>query len=405
MKKKEKTPLGLYLHVPFCRCKCSYCDFYSLPGQGETAMKRYVRVLARQLEQAGAGFGGYGIDTVYLGGGTPSLLPTDQIVKLLRAVERGCPLESGAEVTLEANPESAGSWRRLRRLRRAGINRLSLGVQAADDGLLRRIGRIHTFDQATQAVAAARRAGIENVSADLIFGLPGQDLAAWLRDLDRVLALEVDHLSCYGLKVEEGTPLARQMPLRDLPGDDEQADMYLAAAERLARAGFEHYEISNFARPGRRSRHNWKYWTLQEYAGFGPGAHSDMGGVRCAYGRDLDAYVRGAEAGTLRLEETEKIPPEERDTEYIMLSLRTAEGMSRRVFEYRYRRRFAPLEPVFEKYRALGCAEPTAEGWRLTARGFLLSNTIITDLWEAHGREKLRRAQAAERGDFRVELE
>ena len=403
--KTPPAPLGLYVHIPFCRSKCIYCDFYSLPGQDRRAMKRYARALCTHLEQGGRIFGGYEADTVYVGGGTPTLLPTGLLLDVLGAVRRSYRLSDGAEVTVEANPESAQDWRALRRLRRAGVNRLSLGVQAADDQVLKTIGRIHTWDEAKSAVAAARRAGIGNVSVDLIYGLPGQHTEDFLQGLDRVLGLEAEHISCYGLKVEEGTPLAARAGEMDLPDDDEQADMYLAAVERLEGAGYGQYEISNFARPGRLSRHNMKYWTLQEYAGFGPGAHSDVGGIRSAYGRDLAAYVRGVEEGNLRLAEREAIPLSQRDTEYIMLSLRTVQGISRRTFEYHYRRRFAPLEPVFQKYAALGCAVPTAEGWRLTAKGFLLSNTIITDLWEAHGREKIRREEAAARGDFRTALE
>ena len=170
----------------------------------------------------------------------------------------------------------------------------------------------------------------------------------------------------------------------------------------LAQRGYEQYEISNFAKPGFASRHNLKYWTLQEYIGFGPGAHSDFGGMRTAYDRNLKDCMEGVRLGTLHFSEQESIPLLERDTEYIMLSLRTAEGISRRVFENRYRRRFAPLEEALRRYEAMGYAQPTEEGWRLTPRGFLLSNQIITDLWEIHGREKIRREEAAARGDFRI---
>ena len=400
-KRGGKKPLGIYVHIPFCRSKCLYCDFYSLPG-GEERMKRYVKALCAHISDMARYAGGYEADTVYFGGGTPSLLPERYLLDILERIAQRFSLAKGAEITLEANPESAQDWRRLRRLRRGGFNRLSLGVQAADDRLLRAVGRVHTWADAERAVEAVRRAGIKNLSADLIYGLPDQDLPGFLSGLEQVAALGPEHLSCYGLKVEEGTPLYGRQGELNLPDDDLQADMYLAAVEYLSAAGYGQYEISNFAREGYASRHNGKYWTLGEYLGFGPGAHSDFGGMRFAYARDLEGYMAGALAGTLERAESERLTERERDTEYIMLSLRTAEGISRQVFEHRYRWRFAPLEAVLRRYEALGCAQPTAEGWRLTPKGFLISNTIITDLWQAHGEEKLRREAAAARGDFRV---
>ena len=399
--KETRRPLGLYLHIPFCRHKCIYCDFYSLAGR-EGDMARYAAALSRHLEEVAPSAAGHRVDTVYIGGGTPTALPRRLLTGLLDTVRRNYRLDRGAEITLEANPESAGDWRFLRALRRAGVNRLSLGAQTADDALLGAIGRIHTWAQVEAAAAAARRAGIGNLSLDLIYGLPGQSLGQWRETLEKAAALEPEHLSCYGLKVEAGTPLAGMLDRVDLPDEDCQADMYLWTVERLEQLGYGQYEISNFARPGFASRHNLKYWTLAEYAGFGPGAHSDFGEVRYAYGRDLEGYIRGVLEGTLRVSEREELPARERDTEYIMLSLRTAGGISRRTFEHRYRRRFAPLEAEFVRFEAMGLARRTEEGWRLTARGFLLSNTVITTLWEALGRDKVRREEAAARGDFRV---
>ena len=321
---------------------------------------------------------------------------------MLKTIQKHYHVSREAEITLEANPESAQSWRALRQLRRAGFNRISLGVQSADDVILRTIGRIHTWEQAVSAVEAARRAGFQNLSLDLIYGLPGQAMASWQETVEKAAALEVEHLSCYGLKVEEGTPLFRLQESMDLPDDDLQADMYLWMVERLEQLGYHQYEISNFARPDRASRHNTKYWTLSEYAGFGPGAHSDFGEVRYAYDRDLEGYVRGVLEGTLQASEREELPMRERDREYIMLSLRTVSGINRRTFENRFRRRFAPLEAVLVQYENLGCAQRTEVGWRLTPRGFLLSNRIICDLWEALGRDIAQREAAAARGDFRI---
>ena len=313
----EQT-LGLYLHIPFCKSKCAYCDFYSLP-HSEEKMDAYAAALLRHLEEVAPRCTAHTVDTVYFGGGTPSYLGEKQLTHLLKAVKKRFHVPSDAEITLEANPDSAGDWKALRTLRKAGFNRISLGVQAADDDLLRRIGRVHTWEQALSAAAAARMAGFDNLSLDLIYGLPGQTLEAWQDTLRSAAALEPQHLSCYGLKVEPGTPLWQQRDSADLPDDDTQADMYLWTVDYLQKKGYGQYEISNFAQPGYESRHNLKYWTLGEYAGFGPGAHSDMGGVRFAYERDLDSYI----AGELRLSEMEEIPPLDRDLEHFPVSFFT----------------------------------------------------------------------------------
>ncbi len=399
--KKPVKPLGLYIHIPFCKSKCIYCDFYSLP-RAEDRMDRYVSALCRQLAEIAQRTTAHTVDSVYLGGGTPSYLGEKRLRHILKTVKKHYHLSRDAEITLEANPDSAGDWRALRSLRRAGMNRLSLGVQSADDGLLRTLGRPHTFAQAEEAAAAARRARIRNLSLDLIYGLPGQDLAGWKDTLERAAALEPEHLSCYGLKVEEGTPLWDMQEKMDLPDDDAQADMYLWTVERLGALGYEQYEISNFARPGRASRHNMKYWTLCEYAGFGPGAHSDLGDVRYAYLPSLDTYCAGVEAGVSVLESSEHIPSRERDIEYVMLGLRLTQGISRQEFENRYRLPFAPIQSVLERFRATGHAALAGGRWRLTPEGFLVSNQIIGQALEALAGEKLRREEANARHDYRV---
>ncbi len=399
--KKPVKPLGLYIHIPFCKSKCIYCDFYSLP-RAEDRMDRYVSALCRQLAEIAQRTTAHTVDSVYLGGGTPSYLGEKRLRRILKTVKKHYHLSRDAEITLEANPDSAGDWRALRSLRRAGMNRLSLGVQSADDGMLRALGRPHTFAQAEEAAAAARRARIRNLSLDLIYGLPGQDLSGWKDTLERAAALEPEHLSCYGLKVEEGTPLWDMQEKMDLPDDDAQADMYLWTVERLRALGYEQYEISNFARPGRASRHNMKYWTLCEYAGFGPGAHSDLGDVRYAYLRSLDTYCAGVEAGVSVLESSEHIPPRERDIEYVMLGLRLSQGISRQEFENRYRLPFAPIQSVLERFRATGHAALVGGRWRLTPEGFLVSNQIIGQALEALAGEKLRREEANARHDYRV---
>ena len=393
----ERPALGLYIHIPFCKAKCAYCDFYSL-AHSEEKMDSYTAALLRHLEEVAPRAAGMQVDTVYFGGGTPSYLGVSRLTRLLQTVLRRYDVARGAEITLEANPDSAGDWRELRKLRRAGFNRLSLGVQSTDDALLRRIGRVHTYEQVQQAVTAARKAKIENLSLDLIYGLPDQTMEDWQRTLADAVALGPEHLSCYGLKVEEGTPLWQQRQQLTLPDDDAQADMYLYTVAALEEAGYRQYEISNFAKPGRESRHNLKYWSMEEYAGFGPGAHSDFGGVRYGYVRDLDGYI----AGRLVLSESEGESTLARDYEYVMLSLRTAAGIDRRTFENRYRQRFEPMEELFLQYEGAGLAVRTEGGWRLTPKGFLVSNSIIAALQEALGQQKAARLAAAAEGDFRV---
>ncbi len=399
--KKEYKPLGLYIHIPFCKSKCIYCDFYSLPNS-EEKMDRYVSVLCRQLAEIAPRAAAHEVDTVYFGGGTPSWLGEKRLRQILKTVEKRYRLAKKPEVTLEANPDSAGDWKVLRTLRRAGFNRLSLGVQSADDEQLKILGRPHTFAQAEEAAAAARRGKNKNLSLDLIYGLPGQTLESWKETLEKAAALSPEHLSCYGLKVEEGTPLRDMLETLDLPDDDAQADMYLWTVERLGELGYRQYEISNFAKPGYESRHNLKYWTLGEYAGFGPGAHSDLGDVRYAYIRDLDAYCLGVEAQGDILSENERIPPRERDVEYLMLGLRLAKGVSRQEFEYRFRLPFGPVQAALERFERSGHAVLRSGRWHLTPEGFLLSNQIIGQCLEALAGEKLRREEAAARHDFRV---
>ena len=394
----KKKSLGIYVHIPFCRSKCEYCDFYSIPGaRSRDLMDRYLDAVILHIREAAQGAAGYEVDTVYFGGGTPSFFGAGGLAKIFAEIDRRFDVSRDAEVSLEANPDSV-TLPMLTRLRRAGFNRISIGVQSDDDAQLKALGRPHTYRQAQQAVSLSRRAGFDNVSVDLMFGLPSQSREQWMQTLRNVIDLKADHISCYGLKVEPGTPLWQQRDSADLPDDDTQADMYLWTVDYLQKKGYEQYEISNFAQPGYESRHNLKYWMLEEYAGFGPGAYSDFGGVRYGYTRDLDGYI----AGRLDLAESERISPQEREMEYIMLRLRTARGIDIREFENRFRQRFAPLAAILESCAAHGLARQTETGWCLTPRGFLVSNRIIGDLQEELNREKVQRLARAAQGDYRV---
>ena len=389
--------LGVYFHIPFCASKCAYCDFCSLPGR-DKLMPYYQDALLIQLQETMPRMTDYFIDTVYFGGGTPSYYGARRIVEILQELKVTNRLMKQSEITVECNPDSVRR-KELRMLRKEGVNRLSIGAQSANDDILRLIGRRHNWRQVEMAVKRARKAGFRNVSLDLIYGLPSQTREDWADTLTKALALKPAHISCYGLRLEEGTPMYDEYEGTDiLPSDDDQADMYLYAVDFLSRHGFRQYEISNFARPGFASRHNLKYWHMDEYAGFGPGAHSDLGGVRFAYVRDIDRYI----AGQLLLSESETEETLARDFEYVMLSLRTAEGIDRAYFERTYRQRFAPLDALFRQYETAGLAQPTEKGWRLTPRGFLVSNSIIVALEDALAAEKLRRKTAAASGDYRI---
>ena len=286
----QADKLGIYIHIPFCRSKCDYCDFYSLAGR-EDRMDAYQKALLAHIRETAPLAQGIPVDTIYFGGGTPSWYGARRIQELLSALSKLFQVEKDAEITVEANPDSV-DLRALRRLRKAGVNRLSLGMQSGCPQELESVHRPHTVRQVDEAVAAARKAKLNNVSLDLIYGLPGQTMDSWKATVEHALSLIPQHLSCYGLKVEEGTPLARRAAEGEiLPDDDQQADLYLWTVGRLERAGYPQYEISNFAKPGYESRHNLRYWLTRPYIGFGPGAHSDFGGRRYSFVRDLDRYI------------------------------------------------------------------------------------------------------------------
>ena len=371
--------LGLYIHIPFCRSKCDYCDFSSLAGR-EERMDDYQKALLAHMKETAPLTRGWQVDTVYFGGGTPSFYGAKRLKELLRLISKRFDLAKDAEITVECNPDSV-DLKTFQALRRAGVNRISLGVQSAHDCELQSLHRPHTFEQAKEAVEAARAAKLKNLSLDLIYGLPEQDMDSWKDSVEQVLSLEPEHLSCYGLKVEPGTPLDdRVIRGTRLPDDDVQADMYLWMVERLAAAGYRQYEISNFARAGFQSRHNLKYWMGRPYIGFGPGAHSDFGGRRYSFVRNLEGYISGVLEGGAVIDESDLIPQRERGSEYLMLRLRTTRGIE----EWEYRREFFmnfdPIEQKLEEYERQGWAERHDRRWNLTPRGFLVSNQLIGEL-------------------------
>lgn len=378
--KKEKAPLGIYIHIPFCRSKCKYCDFYSLTTKDDKLLDSFIQAMTSHIKEAGALAPGYRVDTIYFGGGTPTFFGAEGMATLLAAIRKHFDVAPDAEITFEANPDSV-SAPMLKRLRAEGFNRVSLGVQTDNDEVLQKLGRPHDYNQAVAAVERIRRAGFRNLSIDLMYGLPGQTLPDWEDTLRRVLSLNPDHMSCYGLKVEERTPLYEMKDIYNLPDDDAQADMYLAAVEILRSKGYRQYEISNFAKKGMVSRHNMKYWLGGEYLGFGPDASSDFAGKRFKFVRDLMGYIDGVKGKGEIITEMDEIPFRERAGEYLMTRLRTVGGINGAEYEKKYLLPFAPLEEALERHAKQGLATKAPDGrWYLTPEGFLVSNTIITDL-------------------------
>lgn len=364
--------IGLYIHVPFCVSKCPYCDFYSLAAD-ETAMDAYTAAAVRAVEDWGRRLHERA-DTLYFGGGTPSLLGPSRLTRLIEAAAAAFGLQ-GAEITLEANPADELA-ELFSAFAAAGGNRLSVGMQAADDGTLRRLGRRHTAAQTIRTAEDARRAGINNLSLDLMLAVPGQTVDDIERATGVLDAVGATHASAYLLKREPDTPFGRHPPA-GLPDDDAAAALYLAACEALERRGYKQYEISNFAREGCQSRHNLKYWNSDPYLGIGPSAHSFVAGRRFAYPRSLAAFLAGEEP----LPEDPDDPiADAGPEEYALLRLRLTEGLT----EAGYRERFgAPLPAEWRRRAAAlppGLVLCDSDGIRLTRRGFLVSNAVLASL-------------------------
>lgn len=364
---------GLYVHLPFCPYVCPYCDFAKWPIRASEAAK-YLRALDAEIEAARA----FRASTIFFGGGTPNTYPPEEIVDLTLRLRRRFAVSGGAEITIELNPDRAlcdgfGAYRK------AGITRLSFGVQSFDATELATLGRRHSPADAAWAVTHARDAGFEDVSLDLIFGTPGQTPRSWRATLDAALALEPTHVSTYGLTVEPATPFAawRAREPAAFASDTLEAELYALAMERLGSAGFEHYEISNFARPGFRSRHNANYWANGAYLGLGVGAASYLSGTRSTHTRELREYMDAALESRPIPGESERLEGAKRAGEAAMLSLRTAEGVELAAFAERYGIDFLSYyaAPIGEMSEA-GLLEVDSSHVRLTQTGRFLGDTV-----------------------------
>lgn len=328
--RQDGRPLGIYLHAPFCVSHCTYCDFYTRAYAGEGPLGRFAEALVAEIGVSAAALeiAGRRVDSIYFGGGTPSLLEAAQISRLLAALRSVFAVEPGVEVSLEANPESVGT-EKLEAFRRAGVNRLSLGVQSFAPAILASLGRAHIAERAAQAFEEARSAGFDNLSLDLMLALPGQSPEIVREDLRQVLALRPDHVSAYLLEMDKETVLRARIERGELPAvsQDEAADLYEIMRSGLTAGGYLHYEISNFALPGKRSRHNLKYWTDEPFAGFGPSAWSYLAGRRWRVAPDLEGYLQAVEQGKAPHRETGEADPRARLQEALFAGLRLVEGV------------------------------------------------------------------------------
>lgn len=351
--------LSLYLHIPFCKRKCAYCAFYSGPA-GEQEKERYTEALCQAIRQAGAAES-RPLSTLFLGGGTPALLGEERLRRLMETVATSFQLENGAECTVELNPEST-TPALLQTLGKAGINRISMGVQSLSDRELQTLGRLHDRARALQALEEIFQAGFTNVSVDVMFGLPGQTEETFQNTLDTLLGYPITHLSAYSLQLEEGTPLGDTAPAME---EEQEERLWLLLCRKAKEAGMEHYEISNFARPGFASRHNSAYWQRTDYIGLGPAAHSFQKGVRYAYPEDREAFCRQP----WPLRNPQPISAEEAREEQIMLGLRTNRGIP-----------LSLLPAGFDAGRYREFAAIQNERFILNERGFYLTNSIISDI-------------------------
>ena len=378
-------PLGLYVHIPFCSAICNYCNFNrGLFDAGQKA--RYVEALIDEVDRAGeAGRAGRedrrGADTIYFGGGTPSLLDPDDVARIVAACRGAFDVSQDVEVTLEANPETVDEGK-LTKFRAVGVNRLSFGVQSFLEPELRRLSRLHTVGRAREALAEARAAGFDNVSLDLMMWLPGQGVGQWLESVDAAMAISPDHLSLYLLEVYPNAPLKDEMARArwSQAPDDDAAAMYLSAMERLEAAGYEQYEISNVARPGRRCRHNLKYWRDGEWAGFGCGAHGTIGGVRMKNVAGTDDYIGRVARGESPVAEARRLSASERLGDALFMGLRLTDGIDLEEIARRHggvdvwQKHGVELKP----FLAAGILKRQGSRLALTRPGMLVANEVMS---------------------------
>lgn len=375
--------LGIYVHIPFCQSKCAYCDFYSFVPGGEEIFERYTAALCSHMAYYKDAAKDRTVDTVYIGGGTPTVLPVKLLCKILDSIKKNFRVSKTAEITIEANPATADK-KIFSRLRRHGVNRVSIGLQSADRGELKALSRIHSREEFEECFKAARQAKIQSISVDLMFGIPLQTVESLLRSIDYVTRLRPEHISLYNLKIEQGTRFAKIRDTLSLPDEDTEYAMYEKAVSMLERRGYMQYEISNFAKEGKASRHNLRYWNCEEYLGFGPAAHSFFNNSRYSFVRNIERYIKGVEnisdaAGIT--ENLEEISGRAGMGEYLMLGMRLKKGISFREFYMKFGCDFREMYgQKLGFYIKHGYMRETGEGVALTPAGMFVSNYILSDI-------------------------
>ena len=379
--KKTKKPLGLYIHIPFCLKKCAYCDFYSCTGCDPDLVHHYISSCMLQMEDLSESCRGYEVDTVYVGGGTPTTLPIKEFERLLSAVERNFKLSKYAEITTEANPATADK-KYLKALRKLGVNRLSIGFQSANISELKLLGRIHTVEDFANMYKDARAAGFDNISVDLMYGIPAQSMQSFQSTLEYVCDMNPEHLSLYCLKIEEGTPFHEMRDSLELPGEDAEYDMYMWAVDYLRGRGYDRYEISNFAKEGYYSRHNYKYWNADEYIGIGTAAHSYFGGERYSIIKNIYDFIDGIEIPETNMkliEGSKTLSFRERMSEYVMLRMRLDEGVNAADFETLFGTDFHGFcGKHLDEYVKDGFVIREGRNYRFSSKGMFVSNYILS---------------------------
>lgn len=371
---------GLYVHIPFCRQKCLYCDFASFAGNA-ALMEPYIEALCEEMKEQGRRFAHDSVDTVYIGGGTPTALPDSLLFKTIQTLMQRFHIEKNLEFTVEANPGTV-DFSVLRKLRALGVNRLSFGVQSFQDEILLRLGRLHTAAEAEKAVCEATRAGFDNISIDLMYGLPGQRCADLEASLCRAAKLPVRHISVYGLQVEEKTPLKRLLTKQalHLPTEAEEDQMYELMIQRLHEAGFQRYEISNFSLPGFESQHNLRYWRYRPYLGLGVAAHSFFAPKRFWNASFIPMYIRQMKRLKSAVEGEETLSSRVQMEEFCFLALRQSEGIETTAFEQRFSQAFSPLYGhIIGRLKAAGLIEERTGRICLTPRGMKFGNRVFAE--------------------------
>lgn len=368
--------IGLYVHIPFCKSKCAYCDFCSSPDFDSALTDRYIDAVLREADGYSPTEGRIAIDTVYFGGGTPSLLTASQMRHLMDGLHSRFDISLSAEVTLEANPGTL-DLERARAYREIGIGRVSMGLQSIHQNELKKLGRIHTYDDFLCSYDMLRSVGIDNISLDLMYGIPEQTAESFSATLEAACSIAPEHISVYGLIVEEGTRFYSERDSLPLPDEDEECDMYYLACKRLGEAGYGHYEVSNYARPGRECRHNLKYWRDEEYIGLGLSAYSYYGGRRYGNCRNMDRYL----GGELMSDDEGVLDKASEAYEYAMMRLRLSEGIDLADYERGFHRDFcAGKEQLIGEYISHGLMRRDGGRLALTERGFYVSNHILVNI-------------------------